>query len=224
MRNMTALVKPASSLCNLECSYCFYCDEAEKRSKNPEKIMDMATAENLIKKITAFCGENSVLTFMFQGGEPLMAGIDFFRGFVETANRYKTEGSVLNFTLQTNGTLIDEEFAQFFKENSFLIGVSIDGEKALHDKQRSKSFDKAMQGIELLKKHSVEFNILSVITAKTDASRLFDFYIENGFRDVQPIYCLDPLNGEKADYSLSAKQLARFKKRFFNLWFAERDR
>ncbi len=221
MRNMTALVKPASSLCNLECSYCFYCDETEKRQNNPNKIMDIDTAENLIKKMFDFCGENSVLTFMFQGGEPLMAGIDFFRNFIETADKYKTDKSSVNYSLQTNGTLIDEEFARFFKENNFLIGVSVDGEKALHDKQRNKSFDKAMQGIELLKKHSVEFNILSVITAKTDASRLFDFYTENGFRDVQPIYCLDPLSGEKADYSLGAKQLARFKKRFFNLWFAE---
>lgn len=183
--------------------------------------MDISTAENLIGKMFEFCGEKSVLTFMFQGGEPLLAGIDFFRSFVETANKYKTEGSVINYSLQTNGTLIDEEFCRFFKENGFLIGVSIDGEKPLHDKQRSQSFDKAMQGIGLLKKHSVDFNILSVITAKTDAARLFDFYAENGFRDVQPIYCLDPLSGEKADYSLNAKQLARFKKRFFNLWFAE---
>ena len=221
MRNMTALVKPASSLCNLECSYCFYCDEAEKRSNNPNKTMDITTAENLIRKMFDFCGENSVLTFMFQGGEPLMAGIDFFRSFIEIGEKHKTDGSSINYSLQTNGTLIDEEFCRFFKENNFLIGVSVDGEKALHDKQRCKSFDKTMQGIELLKKHSVDFNILSVITAKTDASRLFDFYTENGFRDVQPIYCLDPLSGEKSDYSLTAKQLARFKKRFFNLWFAE---
>ena len=221
MRKMTALVKPASSLCNLECSYCFYCDEAKKRNNNPDKIMDRITAENLIRKMFAFCGDNSVLTFMFQGGEPLMAGIDFFRDFIEIADKHKTEGSSINYSLQTNGTLIDEEYAVFFKENNFLIGISVDGEKALHDKQRSKSFDRTMNGIELLKKHSVDFNILSVITAKTDASRLFDFYIENGFRDVQPIYCLDPLDGEKSDYSLNAKQLARFKKRFFNLWFSE---
>ncbi len=221
MRNMTALVKPASSLCNLKCSYCFYCDEAEKRNNNPEHIMEISTAENLIKKMFAFCGENSVLTFMFQGGEPLLAGIDFFRTFVDIAEKHKTKGSLIYYSLQTNGTLINEDFCKFFKDNNFLLGVSVDGEKALHDKQRCKSFDDTMQGIELLKKHNVNFNILSVITAKTDASRLFDFYIENGFRNVQPIYCLDPLNGEKADYSLSAKQLARFKKRFFNHWFAE---
>lgn len=221
MRHMTALVKPASSLCNLKCSYCFYCDEAEKREKNSNGIMNIKTAESLIKKMFDFCGDNSVLTFMFQGGEPLLAGLDFFKIFIETAEKLKTEGTVINYSLQTNGTLLDEDFCKFFKDNNFLIGVSLDGEKALHDKQRDSSFDKTFHGIELLKKHSVEFNILSVITAKTDAARLFDFYIENGFRDVQPIYCLDPLSGEKEDYSISAKQLARFKKRLFNLWFAE---
>ncbi len=221
MRHMTALVKPASSLCNLKCSYCFYCDEAEKREKETSGIMNLTTAENLIQKMFDFCGENSVLTFMFQGGEPLIAGIDFFRKFVETSEEHKTNGSSINYSLQTNGTLLNEDICRFFKENNFLIGVSLDGEKPLHDKYRSNSFDRTMNGIELLKNHGVEFNILSVITSKTDASRLFDFCIENNFRDVQPIYCLDPLNGEKSDYSLNAKQLARFKKRFFNLWFVE---
>lgn len=221
MRQMTALVKPASSLCNLKCSYCFYCDEASTREKNCNSIMSEKTAENLIKKMFDFCGTNSALTFMFQGGEPLLAGLDFFKKFAETAEKLKTDGSVINYSLQTNGTLITEDFCRFFKEHNFLIGVSVDGEKELHDKQRSQSFDKAMQGIELLKKHSVDFNILSVITAETDAAKLFKFYTEHDFRNVQPIYCLDPLSGEKAEYSLGAKQLARFKKRLFNLWFAE---
>lgn len=221
MRQMTALVKPASSLCNLKCSYCFYCDEASTREKNCNSIMSERTAESLIKKMFDFCGTNSTLTFMFQGGEPLIAGLEFFEKFVKTAENLKSDGSVINYSLQTNGTLITEDFCKFFKEHNFLVGVSLDGEKALHDKQRSQSFDEAMQGIELLKKHSVDFNILSVITAETDAAKLFEFYMKHDFRDVQPIYCLDPLNGERAEYSLGAKQLARFKKRLFNLWFAE---
>lgn len=183
--------------------------------------MSAKTAENLIKKMFDFCGSDSALTFMFQGGEPLLAGLGFFEDFVETAERLKTDGSVIYYSLQTNGTLISEDFCNFFKEHDFLIGVSLDGDRELHNKLRDDSFDKAMQGIELLKKHSVDFNILSVITAKTDTSKLFDFYMRNDFRDVQPIYCLDPISGEKAEYSLGAKQLARFKKRLFNLWFAE---
>ncbi len=221
MRQMTALVKPASSGCNLKCKYCFYCDEANIREKSHGSKMSLETAENLIRKMFDFCGTNSVLTFMFQGGEPLLAGLQFFEKFVEAAERLKTEGSAINYSLQTNGTLIDDEFCKFFKKHNFLIGVSVDGEKELHDKMRCESFDKAMHGIELLKKHSVDFNILSVITAGTDAAKLFEFYMQHDFRDVQPIYCLDPLSDEKAEHSLGAKQLARFKKRLFNLWFAE---
>lgn len=221
MRQMTALVKPSSSVCNLHCSYCFYCDEANEREKNIDSFMNLQTAENLIKKMFDFCGTESALTFMFQGGEPLTAGHEFFEKFIEIAEANRTEGSIINYSLQTNGTLIDEEYCRIFKEHNFLIGVSVDGRKELHNKLRDSSFDRAMEGIELLRKHSVDFNILSVITSKTDAHDLFDFYIENDFRDVQPIYCLDPLSGEKADYSLGAKQLSRFKKRLFNKWFAE---
>lgn len=183
--------------------------------------MSIDTAENLISKMFDFCGDNSVLTFMFQGGEPLLAGIEFFKKFTQTAEKLKTNGSSVYYSLQTNGTLINEEFCRFFKEKDFLIGVSLDGDEAIHNKNRCGSFGKAMEGIKLLKKYGVDFNILSVITADTDASELFDFYIRNGLRNVQPIYCLDPLDGEKADYSIGAKALARFKKRLFNLWFAE---
>ena len=114
---------------------------------------------------------------MFQGGEPLLAGLRFFEDFVAAAQDLKTDGSTLRFSLQTNGTLIDDGFCEFFKRNGFLIGVSIDGKKPLHDSHRCGSFDKAMNGVSLLRKHGVDFNILSVITAGTDANELFDFYI-----------------------------------------------
>lgn len=221
MRQMTVLVKPASSLCNLKCSYCFYCDEAENRKSGNTSVMSAATAEKLIKEVFAFCGEGSDISFMFQGGEPLMAGIEYFRSFIDTANALKDNETKIRYSLQTNGTLITDEFAAFFKEYGFLIGVSLDGDEATHNRNRCGSFEKVMQGIEILRKNGVDFNILSVITAKTDAAKLFEFYMNNGFRDVQPIYCLDPLDGSKSDYSLDAKTFARFQKRFFNLWFAE---
>ena len=88
MRQMTALIKPAGASCNLNCSYCFYCDEAGSREKNTKSVMDISTAENLIKKMFDFCGDNSVLTFIFQGGEPLIAGLNFFKSFVETAEKH----------------------------------------------------------------------------------------------------------------------------------------
>ena len=221
MRQMTALIKPASSACNLKCSYCFYCDEAKARNAVHGAKMSLDTAENLIKKSFNFCGTNSELTFMFQGGEPLLAGTEFFEGFVSLAEKHKTEGSRIHYSLQTNGTLISDDFCRIFKDNDFLIGVSLDGAKDKHNKNRCDSFEDTMKGIEMLRSHGIQFNILSVITSQTDAAELFNFYVHNDFRDVQPIYCLDPLDGSKSDYSLSAKQLARFQKRMFNIWFSE---
>lgn len=154
---------------------------------------------------------------MFQGGEPLLAGIDFFRSFISTVNSLKDEKTTVNYSLQTNGTLIDDEFCRFFKENNFLIGVSLDGDEATHNAHRCDSFEKVIQGIGLLKKHGVDFNIISVITSKTDAAKLFEFYMKNDFRDVQPIYCLDPLNGEKAHSALMQKALRDSRKVFQSL-------
>ena len=125
MRNMTALIKPASSACNLKCNYCFYCDEANSRAKNNCSKMNLETAENLIKKMFDFCGDDSVLTFMFQGGEPLLAGIGFFKEFVEIAEKHKKNGSKIHYSLQTNGTPIDEDSCKCFKETGYLIGGSI---------------------------------------------------------------------------------------------------
>ena len=117
MRQLTALVKPASSACNLKCGYCFYCDEASARSGCGKGFMSIDTARNLIKKVFDFCGSGSVISFMFQGGEPLLAGLRFFEDFVAAAQDLKTDGSTLRFSLQTNGTLIDDGFCEFFKRN-----------------------------------------------------------------------------------------------------------
>ncbi len=97
MRQMTVLVKPASSLCNLKCNYCFYCDEVRNRKSSNESVMAAATAENLIKKVFDFCGEGSDISFMFQGGEPLLAGIDYFRSFISTVNSLRDEKTTVNY-------------------------------------------------------------------------------------------------------------------------------
>ena len=221
MRQMTALVKPASSLCNLKCSYCFYCDEAENRSGSNSMLMSESTAKNLIRKVFDFCGTGSHVNFMFQGGEPLLAGISFFKSFIRNVNQLKDNETTVSYSLQTNGTLLTEAFCALFKQHHFLIGVSIDGDEALHNRNRCGSFSKAMDGIALLKKSGVEFNILSVITGATDAAELFSFYLKNDFRSVQPIYCLDPLSGEKNEFSLNAHAFSSFQKQLFDLWLSE---
>lgn len=219
MDSITVLIKPASYHCNLNCTYCFYCDEVKERNSGQGGIMTEETANSIIGKVSAFCSEGATINYMFQGGEPLLAGYDFFKDFTEKAIKNAPDNAEVNFSLQTNGTMIDDQFCVLFKKYDYLIGVSIDGPEKIHNKYRSESFTAAMAGIELLKKHEIETNILSVITADTDATELWNFYLENGFDMVQTIYCLDPLDGQKSDYSLDAMKYARFKKRLFNKWY-----
>ena len=126
----TILIKPASGLCNMRCSYCFYCDEMDKREEGVRGMMSMDTVKNLIKKAMRQAGDE--ICFAFQGGEPTLAGLDFFRDFVSYATS-KAPRERMSFSLQTNGYAIDGEWADFFKENGFLVGLSLDGSKKCHD-------------------------------------------------------------------------------------------
>ena len=168
MRQLTALVKPASSACNLKCGYCFYCDEASARSGCGKGFMSIDTAKNLIKKVFDFCGSDSVISFMFQGGEPLLAGLRFFEDFVAAAQDLKTDGSTLRFSLQTNGTLVDEAWCDLFAGNNFLVGISLDGPQDIHDAFRltkggRPTFERVMRTIEMFQRSGVEYNTLSVV-------------------------------------------------------------
>ena len=126
-RHLGLLIKPASGRCNMRCAYCFYADEAENRSFRDCGLMSADTAHVLIDK--AFAAARSV-SFAFQGGEPTVRGLDFFRDFVSYASRY---GGDVRYAIQTNGYAIDGEWVDFFKENHFLVGLSLDGNKAIHD-------------------------------------------------------------------------------------------
>ena len=128
----TVLVKPASGLCNMRCSYCFYCDEMEKREEGVRGMMSVDTAKNLIKK--AMRQAKDEVCFAFQGGEPTLRGLDFFREVVRLEERFNRRGIRVINTLQTNGYAIDEEWCRFFKEHDFLIGISVDGTEELNDR------------------------------------------------------------------------------------------
>ena len=149
------MIKPASSLCNLRCKYCFYCDVAANREIFSLGKMNEATAEKLIKDALDFADGSSV-AFAFQGGEPLMAGMDYFRFFTKTVNDHNSKSSEIYYSIQTNGTLIDDEWARFFTENKFLVGLSLDGDyegnKFRVDANGQNSYYKIITYIWLLKK------------------------------------------------------------------------
>ena len=218
---MTVLIKPSSYACNLKCSYCFYCDEVETREDKSISFMNNETVDSIIREIDAYAKPNDEINIMFQGGEPLLAGPDFYRNFIKKAKILEEHGHEVLFDIQTNGTLLSDEYCEIFKDNDFLVGVSLDGPKELHNKNRGDTFDQVMKGIELLGKYGIFFTILSVITNDTDANEYFKFCKENNFNSVQPIYCLDSLDDNKKQNRLDVKHIVRFKKRLFNKWIED---
>ena len=215
------LIKPASSCCNLRCRYCFYFDEVEHRELGNHGIMQETTMHNLIDKALAI-GKDAEINFSFQGGEPTLAGLNYFEKFIEYTNAHKDQ-QIINYALQTNGYLIDERWCKFFKENNFLIGVSLDGYDSLHNYFRKNinledTYKRVFKSIELLKEYQVDFNILTVLTSTLSKhpDKLFKFYKKNDLHFIQFIPCIPGLDEEKNEYSLTPCQFSAFYKRFFD--------
>ena len=155
MRHLSIFLKPSSGLCNLNCSYCFYNDK--KTKKLHTSFMELETFKNAFDKAIRIAEQISI---GFQGGEPLLIGIDFYKKVIAYTKQFHSK---VRFSLQTNGTLITQEFAELFEENNILIGVSLDGPERVHNVNRSKH-QKTLEGIKLLQQYNVNFNILSVVT------------------------------------------------------------
>ena len=134
MPTISVLIKPASGMCNMQCDYCFYCDEMKKRSQDSYGFMSEQTLKNVIRKTMIHA--EGLISYVYQGGEPTLRGLTFFEKAVEYQRHYNKHGIRVNNALQTNGYLLDDAWCKFFKENQFLIGLSIDGTKQLHDMYR----------------------------------------------------------------------------------------
>jgi uncharacterized protein len=164
------LAKPSGATCNLACSYCFFLDK-ELLYPNSKFRMNEETLEAYIQQLIETHRSQQV-TVAWQGGEPTLMGVDFYRKAIEYQDKYRRPGMTFENTMQTNGTLLDDEWCQFFKENDFLIGISIDGPRHLHDAHRvdkggKPTFDRVMRGLRLLQKHGVEYNILVTVNRLT---------------------------------------------------------
>lgn len=162
------MTKPVGPICNLDCKYCFY---LEKEKLYPGKSNWRMPDEVLEKFISQYIAGQDVpeVTFAWQGGEPMLMGIDFFRRAVELQQRHANGKKIAN-AIQTNGTLLDDEWCEFLKANQFLVGLSIDGPRKYHDayrvdKQGNPTFDKVIAAARLMKKHGVEFNTLCVVSS-----------------------------------------------------------
>ncbi|MBU5442844.1 anaerobic sulfatase maturase [Paenibacillus sp. MSJ-34] len=218
--------KTVSEDCNLACDYCYYSTCQGKPGPQINRI-DPRILDKLIREYMAL--SNGTASFAWQGGEPLLAGLDFFREAVALQAKYAPPHTRIGNSLQTNATLIDAEWARFFKAYNFLIGVSLDGPQPIHDARRTTgsgkgSYRLVMRGIEYLRDAAVDFNILTVIHEDNvgKAKQLMEFYRQEGFGFVQFIPCMDFRSQQteaEGKYLITPEQYGRFLCEAFDIWY-----
>jgi len=216
MPPLSMLIKPVSGSCDLRCRYCFY---QEKGSD----FMPLATLETIVKKALAFADDSC--TFLFQGGEPTLAGLPFYEALIAYQRKYNTKRVAIFNAMQTNGMHIDEQWVRFFAKHDFLLGLSLDGPQALHDQNRPQSFARVMQTAQLLKQANAQFNILCVVSRANAAQgkQVYQFFKENEFKHLQFIPCLDPVGVRRGSlpWSLTPKGYLAFLTATFDLWLRD---
>ncbi|WP_048155388.1 anaerobic sulfatase maturase [Methanosarcina sp. Kolksee] len=228
------LAKPTGAICNLACSYCFFLDKELLYPGSRFRMSDEVLG-NYIRQLIA-AHRSPQVTVAWQGGEPTLMGIDFYRRAIELQEKYKKPGMTFENTMQTNGTLLDDEWCRFFKENNFLIGISIDGPREVHDayrvdKRGNGTFDQVMKGLRLLQKHGVEYNVLTTVN-RVNANYPLEVYHflrdEAGTDWMQFIPVVERINEEGhtlyqrgdtvSDRSVQPEQFGSFLNRIFDEW------
>jgi uncharacterized protein len=225
------LAKPTGAVCNLDCKYCFFLSKEMLYPGSRFRMADELLEEYIKQLIESQSGPEVSLSW--QGGEPTMMGLDFFRRSIKIADKYKRQGTTISNTMQTNGILVDDEWCEFFKENNFLIGLSIDGTKELHDYYRVDkgghgTFDKVVKAARLMDKHKVDFNLLTTVNSKNadyplEVYRFFRDELKAKFIQFIPIVERDNETGfqqgnKVTDRSVTAKQWGNFLNTVFDEW------
>ncbi len=223
---ISVMIKPASASCNLRCRYCFYADVSEQREVQSYGIMKEETMRELIRRVGEYLAGSGTANISFQGGEPTLAGLPYFRSFVREFENYPDVK--VNYSIQTNGTLIDAEWARFFKENGFLVGVSLDGyEKNMNAFRLGADgkgvYYRVIRGIDALRREKVDFNILTVVTRELakHPKALFDFFKDRRWPYVQLIPCLPAFDEKDDGMSLTPGEYAQFYNTFYDCWEKE---
>ncbi len=235
MQPFTLLIKPSGSDCNINCEYCFYRDRAPEFGQGRQRMSD-EVLKRLIKDFMQL--RFPVVGFAWQGGEPTLMGLDFYKRAVELQKKYGKPGQQVSNKLQTNGILLDTQWCRFLHDNKFLLGISIDGPRKFHDYYRldrsgSGTFDRVMRAVENCKRYKVEFNTLVLLNNRNveHPDELFDFFVENDMTYLQFIPCLERAprrfasqnrssGGKIADFSITPQQYGEFLCRIFDRWYS----
>ena len=222
----STMVKPVGKRCNQNCSYCYY-QNADKSIHSPsEEIMSENTLEEYIRQYIN-CQDSESVTFCWHGGEPTIAGLDYFRKAVELQKKYSGGKEIIN-TFQTNGTLINNEWCRFFKENKVLVGLSIDGPAYIHNGNRKwggnrSSFDAAYKASRLFHDTGVEFNTLSTINNLSEGKgeEIYLFLrdvIGSTFMQFLPVADLAETGSGATQYSVTPEGYGKFLTDIFDIW------
>lgn len=227
LKVMIPIIKVVGDFCNLRCRYCFY--------NTTDQLTPHVMSNELLEKFLSqymelFTGH---LIFIWHGGEPLLAGLPFFQKVIDLQRKNLKDGQAIQNTIQINATLVDDEWAEFFRIHGFRVGVSLDGDKESHDHFRTNnagkgSFDQVMAGIEVLRQHGIQPGIIQTLTRDniTRTKEDFDFFASilgtqgwgiNTYLDVKGI------NSAMLDQSITDEELTKFLKTYIDLWLAEDD-
>jgi len=219
------LVKPASADCNLNCAYCFYLDKGRLYADTKTHRMSKEVLENLIHGYMATF--QPVHSFGWQGGEPTLMGLDFFRKVIELQKRYGSSETLVANCIQTNAILIDDEFAEHLADYHYLVGCSLDGPADIHNHYRQTKVggptqDAVLKGIYKLKQYGVEFNILVLVSQANvnRAKEVYQYLVENGFFYHQYIPCVEfGDDGKRQPFAITDRQWGDFMCTIFDLWY-----
>lgn len=219
------MIKPVSGACNMNCQYCFYKNEMQNRSQALYGKMTEATLEHVVKKTLEFAEVEC--TFSFQGGEPTLAGLDFYQKLLELEDKYNEKKLPIHNVIQTNGLALDKEWCSFLAKHNFLVGLSVDGVRTAHDAFRKDAsgngtYFRVLEAAKMLRDAGCQFNVLTVVNAKTAPKirRIYEQYRKLGFSWQQYIACLDPIweAQNQQEYSLTPEAYGEFLIELFDLW------
>lgn len=219
------MTKPIGPICNLDCEYCFYLDKEKLYPEKRSFRMTDEILENYVKQYIE-AQETNEVTFAWQGGEPTLMGVDFFRQAVRYQQKYRRSGMQIQNTFQTNATLLNDEWAELFRRNKFLIGVSIDGPPEIHDKYRydkrgEPSSEQVIRGLRVLQQHRVDYNILCVVNNHNAEYPLevYNYFKELGSEFMQFIPAVEHFGGKNVSpRSVTARQYGKFLCAIFDEW------